>query len=88
LIEDGAVIVATDGHGVMCATNGTPHPGIAAQVGSGVMDGAMPMELDPITGGVHSEPEKPPEVPWPRYHPVPTRPVFGGGLVADPHPGI
>jgi len=22
--------------------------------------------------------EKPPEVPWPRYHPVPTRPVFSG----------
>ena len=21
--------------------------------------------------------EKPPEIPWPRYHPVPTRPVFG-----------
>jgi len=26
-------------------------------------------------GGHHS---KPPEVPWPRYHPVPTRPVFAG----------
>ncbi len=22
------------------------------------------------------EPEKPPEVPWPRFHPLPTRPVF------------
>jgi len=23
-----------------------------------------------------SESEKPPEVPWPRFHPLPTRPVF------------
>jgi len=22
------------------------------------------------------KPEKPPEVPWPRFHPLPTRPVF------------
>ncbi|PHQ35827.1 hypothetical protein [Rhodopirellula bahusiensis] len=85
LIEDGAVIVPTDGHGVMCDTTGTVHDG---NIGSGVIDGTMPLDLDPITGGVQSEPEKPPEVPWPRFHPVPTRPVFGGGLVADPHAGI
>lgn len=88
LIEDGAVIVPTDGHGVMCASTGPMHQGDIGQVGSGVIDGVMPLDLDPVTGGVHAEPEKPPEVPWPRFHPVPTRPVFGGGLVADPHPGI
>ncbi len=27
----------------------------------------------------HAEPT--PEVPWPQYHPVPTRPVFGGAAV-------
>ncbi len=30
------------------------------------------------TGGPHPSEPAPPEVPWPKYHPVPTRPVFGG----------
>ncbi|MCG8649990.1 MAG: hypothetical protein MI861_09155 [Pirellulales bacterium] len=32
-----------------------------------------PFECDPVQGGNG----KPAEVPWPKFHPVPTRPVFG-----------
>ncbi len=28
--------------------------------------------------------QKPPEVPWPRYHPVPTRPVFSAPVFSAP----
>ncbi|MCC9643400.1 hypothetical protein LOC71_14035 [Rhodopirellula sp. JC740] len=87
LIEDGAVIVPTDGHGVLCESGGC-ESSQSFVAGSGVLDGVSPMDLDPITGERFVEQEKPPEVPWPRFHPVPTRPVFGTGLVADPQPGI
>ncbi|TWU41170.1 hypothetical protein Q31b_26090 [Novipirellula aureliae] len=40
-----------------------------------------PLEVDPFDTSVDSQGvPKPPEVPWPRFHPIPTRPVFGGGL--------
>ena len=46
----------------------------------GVEDGVMcgSLEADPFDTcvGENGKP-KPPEVPWPRFHPVPTRPVFG-----------
>ena len=32
-------------------------------------------EFDPLAGAAARHE---PEVPWPRYHPLPTRPVFGG----------
>jgi len=28
-----------------------------------------------------NEPPKKDEIPWPRFHPIPTRPVFGGPVV-------
>jgi len=34
-------------------------------------------EQDEFGTGGHAHP-KAPEIPWPRYHPVPTRPVFSG----------
>lgn len=39
------------------------------------------LEFDPFDtsqGEFAAPPPPPPEVPWPRFHPVPTRPVFGG----------
>jgi len=39
--------------------------------------GILPMEVDPVTGLPCVKKSKAPEVPWPRFHPVPTRPVFG-----------
>jgi hypothetical protein len=43
-------------------------------------DGSVPVE--PVqTDGFFTPPpeniEEPPEVPWPRFHPLPTRPVLG-----------
>ena len=38
--------------------------------------GASALDLN-ANGVSVGKPEKPPEVPWPKYHPVPTRPVFG-----------
>lgn len=43
---------------------------------SGPIGDVYPMDLDPLTGT--ATPAEPPNVPWPRFHPVPTRPVFGG----------
>ncbi|TWT79915.1 hypothetical protein CA13_13250 [Planctomycetes bacterium CA13] len=40
--------------------------------------GCGPLEVDPFDDSVdQSGVVKPPEIPWPRFHPVPTRPVFG-----------
>ncbi len=41
------------------------------------MDGG-PLEADPFdpTLDVNGNPKQP-EIPWPRFHPVPSRPVFG-----------
>lgn len=41
------------------------------------MDGG-PLEVDPFdpTLDVNGNPKQP-EIPWPRFHPVPSRPVFG-----------
>ncbi len=48
------------------------------QGGPWCIDGG-PLEVDPCDPSldVHGNPKQP-EVPWPRFHPVPTRPVFGG----------
>lgn len=45
-------------------------------------DTVIPEAVTPdAAGGFFSPPaeemEKPPEVPWPRFHPLPTRPVLG-----------
>ncbi|GAA5507847.1 hypothetical protein [Novipirellula caenicola] len=37
------------------------------------------LTVDPFDSSVGQDGSiKPPEIPWPRFHPVPTRPVFGG----------
>jgi hypothetical protein len=43
------------------------------------LDGG-PLEVDPFDCSldVNGNPKQP-EIPWPRFQPVPTRPVFGGG---------
>ncbi|WP_146458311.1 hypothetical protein [Rubripirellula tenax] len=43
--------------------------------------GFDPFDPNAIEGGQ----TEPPEVPWPRFHPVPTRPVFGAMPTADGH---
>lgn len=45
---------------------------------SGICVDGGPLDVDPFdpTLDVDGNPKQP-EVPWPRYHPVPTRPVFG-----------
>ena len=42
--------------------------------------GGESLSVNPFdtTQGEYAKPPEPPEVPWPRFHPVPTRPVFGG----------
>jgi hypothetical protein len=53
----------------------------AATLESGVdCIGGDSLEADPFdtNAGEFAKPPDPPEVPWPRFHPVPTRPVFGG----------
>ncbi|EMI55945.1 hypothetical protein [Rhodopirellula sallentina] len=40
-------------------------------------EGPSPLDVNPKTGCLSPPKEKTPEVPWPRFHPVPTRPVFG-----------
>ena len=41
-----------------------------------------PLESDPLDASlkIKGKPKKD-EVPWPRFHPVPTRPVFGGPVI-------
>jgi hypothetical protein len=41
-------------------------------IGGGIC--ASQFDEEDIDGG--EKPETPPEVPWPRFHPLPTRPVF------------
>lgn len=45
---------------------------------SGICLDGGPLEVDPFdpTLDVNGNPKQP-EIPWPRFHPVPTRPVFG-----------
>lgn len=46
------------------------------------LDGG-PLGIDPFDTTVELDgAPKTPEVPWPRFHPLPTRPVFGGGQAA------
>lgn len=38
-----------------------------------------PLDFDPLDPTLDEQGnQRQPEIPWPRYHPVPTRPVFGG----------
>ncbi|WP_246151376.1 hypothetical protein [Rubripirellula reticaptiva] len=52
--------------------------GLPAGYDGECIDGGS-LEVDPFGSafGSDSTEPKPPEVPWPRFHPVPTRPVFG-----------
>lgn len=65
--EGGVVVPAYEG----CQANSAAIPGSLD-----LPAGMSAMELETHCGA-HSKADKPPEVPWPRYHPVPTRPVFG-----------
>ncbi|KAA1261666.1 hypothetical protein LF1_42210 [Rubripirellula obstinata] len=63
--------------------NGMDHA--AGAIGSSVdcsLDyiGGESLAVDPFDteNGEYAKPPEPPEVPWPRFHPVPTRPIFGG----------
>ncbi|GAA4463808.1 hypothetical protein [Novipirellula rosea] len=39
------------------------------------------LAVDPFDSSVEQDGSiKAPEIPWPRFHPMPTRPVFGGGM--------
>lgn len=40
-------------------------------------DWQPPLELDENGGSIADSKGDTPEVPWPRFHPVPTRPVYG-----------
>lgn len=42
--------------------------------------GVSPLDMSAVDGCGREAKPKPPKVPWPRFHPVPTRPVFGSGL--------
>ena len=49
--------------------------------GTACVDGGSHCACDPLDPRSEESYEpNPPEVPWPRFHPVPTRPVFGGTL--------
>ena len=51
------------------------HPG-SDIIDEGCLGGSL--EVDPFDSDSSTDGNpKPPEVPWPRFHPVPTRPVFG-----------
>jgi hypothetical protein len=55
--------------------------------GGPCLDGG-PLEVDPFDPNVDADGQpKPPEVPWPRFHPVPTRPVFAKPLAGAPVTG-
>lgn len=59
--------------------NGIQH--VADTVGSSInCIGGESLAVDPFdtTNGEYAKPPEPPEIPWPRFHPVPTRPIFGG----------
>lgn len=63
------------------SVNGIDH--VAAKIESSVdCIGGESLDVDPFdtANGEYAKPPEPPEVPWPRFHPVPTRPVFGGSL--------
>lgn len=68
LIAEGGVVVPTN---AACASHPKPDMGLLD-----LPPGASALDLA-TTGHFAPRPEKPPEVPWPKYHPVPTRPVFG-----------
>lgn len=67
------------GHWRSGHSQNTPHPPSREFHGSSgfCIDGG-PLEVDPFDPSldVNGNPKQP-EVPWPRFHPVPTRPVFG-----------
>lgn len=57
-------------HSTQCTENGC-----AGLCGSGMSSHDFDEDAEFRVGGHHP---KAPDVPWPRYHPVPTRPVFSG----------
>lgn len=69
LLTAGAVLVPPH---ASCAT-GTSSVNEQTVMASGV----DPMDVHPVTGSCLAPVEESPKVPWPRFHPVPTRPVFG-----------
>ncbi|MFK8111918.1 MAG: hypothetical protein AB8B91_06935 [Rubripirellula sp.] len=75
--DHGGVLGHWRNHGHLATPTGTGHnhhhDGEACSFDGG------PLEVDPFDPSLDaSSNPKQPEVPWPRFHPVPTRPVFGG----------
>lgn len=66
---DGDHFMGDSEHPSSCTENGC-----SGTCGNGSYDD-FDEDADFGSGGHH---RKTPEVPWPRYHPVPTRPVFSG----------
>ena len=61
------------GGGVCSDPNGCSDPQGCSSSQGCCLDGG-PLDCDPFD---HQGEPAPPEIPWPRFHPVPTRPVFG-----------
>jgi len=54
------------------------HDAQACSAGTACEIDGGPLQVDPFDFSVDAQRRpKPPEIPWPRFHPVPTRPVFG-----------
>lgn len=69
LLTSGAVLVPAHASTVVASCGANEN----TVMGSGI----DPMDVHPVTGTCLEPVEEPPKVPWPRFHPVPTRPVFG-----------
>ncbi|MDA8743133.1 hypothetical protein N9N28_00745 [Rubripirellula amarantea] len=58
------------------SSNGIEHAAAGVEHASSCVSGGA-LDVDPFdqSAGEHRPPAEP-EVPWPRYHPVPTRPLY------------
>lgn len=75
--DHGGVLGHWRQHGHLASPIGADHQHGQPIHGHCSLDGG-PLEVDPFGPDPESRGKpKEPEVPWPRFHPVPTRPVFG-----------
>ena len=75
--DHGGLLGSWDSSGHSHA-NGIDHA--AASMDSGMQCiGGGSLDVDPFdtSEGEYAVKPEPPKVPWPRFHPVPTQPVFG-----------
>ena len=67
-----------DHGGAFGAWSNDPGAAAGSQCAGGDCVIGQPLEVDPFDTSVDPDGKpKPPEIPWPRFHPIPTRPVFG-----------